>query len=128
MQHELERELTRLQTDYGRGKELRVRWEPKTKVQKAPYGKTVEIRGEVLREEHTINIYDINLTEALHTLRHEFIEYILDFEIVGPYVGIYNEMIHAMEQAFMENQYLRKEAIIEILVSLEEKRIRGEKK
>jgi len=123
VQKELEKELDRLRKKWGRGKELNVVWMPpknskyKTTVS---YGKTYELCGEVDKTSKTIYIYTKELEDSLHTLRHEFFEYILDMELISDYVNMYNYMRLGFEKAFMESAYSRKEALIEALVKREE--------
>ena len=125
---ELEKELERLKIKWGRGKELKVQWMPCVKKNAMPYDKDVELRGEVDKVNRCLMVYDSELEDCLHVLRHEFFEYMIDCELVSPYVTLYNQMQRAFEKAFMETAYPRKEAVIEILVENEEKSLKeGEK-
>lgn len=47
--------------------------------------------------------------KAVDTLRHEFIEYILTYELVAPYKKLVNKLITLFE----EEMYERKEKIID---------------
>jgi len=127
VQTELEIVLNKLQIRYGRGKELHVEWKPCTKKESESLGKTMELRGEVNKENRMIYIYDRDYEEAVHTLVHEFFEYVFDLHLISPYVTLYNQMQKAMEQSFMENEYYNKEAIIEIFTELEIKKMKENK-
>lgn len=53
-------------------------------------------------------------TEALDTLRHEFVEYVLVNELVAPYKRLVNKLISLFE----EEMYDRKEKLLERLQEL----------
>jgi hypothetical protein len=128
-QHELEVELARLQQKYGRGKELTVEWMPSDKTQGSLFGMDGELYGEVLKLDRKVCIYCSEHEDAMHTLRHEFFEYMFETELIGPYVELYNQMYQGFEKAFAKTQYTRKEALIEILVEREEESLeKGDKK
>jgi len=63
--------------------------------------------GEVIGR--TIYIYKKDGAKALDTLRHEFLEYILTYELVAPYKKLVNKLITLFE----EEMYVRKEKLIE---------------
>ena len=122
---ELRIELETLVKDYGRCRELTVEWVPEMRQQRdhestSLFGNNCTICGEV--RDRIIYIYETELKECIHTLRHEFFEYLIDHELVGPYVSLYNKMFEGYEKAFQDTQYKRKEALIEILVEKEAKR------
>jgi len=71
-----------------------------------------ELSGEVLGD--TIYIYDGSEAEALETLRHEFVEYVLTSEFVAPY----QRMINALIALFEDEAYRRKERIVKKLAEL----------
>jgi len=68
--------------------------------------------GEVL--DRTIYIYEEEKAKALDTLRHEFIEYVLTYELVAPYKKLVNKLISLFE----EEMYDRKERLIEKLLNV----------
>jgi len=118
---ELQLELQRLQHKFGRGKELSIVYEPRMPVEatrELPFGEVCELCGEVINNE--IRIYIADFHDALHTLRHEFFEYVFDQDLIQPYVILYNQMKIAHEKAFMHDTYRRKESLIEIIVKNEE--------
>ena len=128
IQKELELELDHLQKKYGHGKELHVQWLPQEKLQDSPFAVEGVLEGEVECINHLIYVYCVERLGALHTLRHEFFEYIIDSELIAPYVELYNQMYKGFEKAFALSQYRRKEALIEILVEREEESQTGDKK
>jgi len=131
IENELQIELEKLIQDYGRCRELTVKWVPEMRQQRerestSLFGDNCTMCGEV--KDRTIYIYETELEECIHTLRHEFFEYLIDHELVGPYVSLYNKMFEGYEKAFQDTQYKRKEALIEILVEKEAKRRENERK
>ena len=92
----LRMELAHLKRRFQMGQELKLQWTPNT-------GST---SGEVI--DGTIRIYEADETNALNTLRHEFIEYILMNELVAPYKRLINKLISLFE----EETYDRKEKLI----------------
>ena len=68
----------------------------------------------------TIYIYETELEEALHTLRHEFFEWMLHKELIKPYSTLCEQLQKALLSAMQETAYANKEALIELLVKLEE--------
>ena len=73
VQKALDNELSRLKGAFGLAGQLRVVWNPKI---------SNEIHGKV--EGSTIIIYDADEKEALKTLKHEFVEFILTEEFLTP--------------------------------------------
>ena len=71
---------------------LQVVWDPRSI---APGGESGTVRGS------TIIIHDMNLTEALKTLRHEFLEYILTEEFIIP--RFFEAKAHSRVDAFVDN-------------------------
>ncbi len=127
IQDEINKELEWLQKEFGRGKELCAKCQTKRPTQEMPFDKNYELSGEVDKINHILFIYETNLEEAIHTLYHEFIEYLIDTEFVSPYVTLYNHMQRGYEKAFEETAYQRKESMIELIVTFIEGRRRGEK-
>jgi len=115
IQKELEKELLLLQEKYGCCLTYRVKHNPIVKAIDLPFKQNVEINGEVNKQEQVIYVYNCDLKDALHTLRHEFMEAMLD-KIVNPYVILCNNVIRTFESAFMELAYSQKELLIEKLV------------
>ena len=60
----------------------------------------------------TIRIYEVDVTKALDTLRHEFIEYLLTRDLVAPY----KRLINALILVFEKEMYDRKERLVERLL------------
>jgi len=98
---QLELELSKLKEKFQMAHELKVKWLPNSSRKKS---------GEVL--DRTIYIYEENEAEALDTLRHEFIDYILAIEFETPYKRLINKLVAAFE----EEMYGRKERLIEKLL------------
>ena len=118
--------LRSLQVRYGRGKELHLVWEPQTKIKyNVTKGQTTLV-GEVESNTRTIFIYAESYEEALPILVHEFLEYVFDIHLVRPFVHAYNEMRESLERVISMEQYHSKEALIDILVENEVRRIKRE--
>jgi hypothetical protein len=98
----LERELANIKEKLQIANDLRVKWLP-TNNRKS---------GEVIGT--TIYIYEEDLEKALNTLKHEFIEYIITCEWVGPYKKLVNKFISLFE----EEIYERKEKLIDKILKL----------
>jgi len=98
----LETELDHLKQRFQMGKELKLQWMPND----GP--KSGEVTGT------TIRIYEADSKKALDTLRHEFIEYLLTRDLVGPYKRLINKLISLFE----EEMYERKEKLVERLQEL----------
>jgi hypothetical protein len=95
----LKQELARLKSKFKLGQELRLQWTPNDG------SKSGEVIGS------TIRIYETNKSEALDTLRHEFIEYLLTRDLVAPYKRLINKLISLFE----EEMYDRKEKLVQRL-------------
>jgi len=61
----------------------------------------------------TITIYSENIEDALDTLRHEFIDYLIS-QAIKPYIKLLNALLSLISQ----NAYNKKEDIVEKLVQL----------
>jgi len=118
----LKKELKRLVTKYGFGKELNIVWMPAGDNVAEMFGEKQELSGEVVGTK--IVIYEHALNRALNTLTHEFFEYILHKNLVRPYVNL----IEGLEHAYQKSMYENKEAFIEILCEMEEKERNDEQK
>jgi len=94
----LQKELERLKRVLGSCQELKVKWIPDVNSNLSG-----EVKGSI------ICIYEEVEERALATLRHEFIEYILTYELVAPYKKLVNKLISLFE----EEMYERKEKLIE---------------
>ena len=101
LQKLLERELSLLKSKFQMANELKVKWFPNDINKKS---------GEVIGK--TIYIYEEDEIKSLDTLKHEFVEYILTYELVAPYKKLVNKLISLFE----EEMYDRKEKLIEKLL------------
>ena len=95
VQRELERELARLKAKLGLAGHLRVVWDPR------PYSQ--ETHG-MVRDE-TIFVFDLDMEEALRTLRHEYVEYVLTSEYLN-------------SRIFEAKAHRRADALVDIIASL----------
>lgn len=103
----LETELERLQQRTSIGYEVKVKWLP---------GTVKHHNGKQLAEEvvgDTILIYTENTQKAIELVRHGFAEWILN-QHTKPYRQLINKLITLFE----EQQYKRKEKIVEALTKL----------
>jgi hypothetical protein len=103
----LEKELQRLQRRTNIGYEVKVKWLP---------GVVKHHNGKQLAEEvigDTILIYTENPQQAIELVRHSFAEWILN-QHTKPYRQLINKLITLFE----EQQYQRKEKIVEALSKL----------
>lgn len=80
------------------GHELKLKWIPNGNEKLSG-----EVKGDV------IYVYDEDEQEALETLRHEFLDYILTKELIWPSQELINKLI----SLFGELLYERKEKLIE---------------
>ena len=100
--HVLRDELEKLEQMTGINTKCKIIWIPKVESKK---------EGEVL--ENTIYIYSCNLTDAIHTLQHEFFD-LLICRTNKPYVEIINTLLSIIS----EKAYQEKEEVVDILVRL----------
>ena len=98
----LEAELERLRTTLGLINNLEVVWQPQT---------NGLLSGEV--RENTIFIYETHEQEAIATLRHE----LLDF-LVSKAVQKYQEVTNALIHMINSEAYKAKEEVVEVLSRL----------
>lgn len=103
VQHVLEEELCKLKRLVPLDEELNVCWKPLSQA---------KISGEV--RGNTIYVYDENLEEAVSTVRHEFIDYLISTKLVNPLVSLINVLIKANERQIYEN----KERIVDVFSRL----------
>jgi hypothetical protein len=108
-QKRLERELERLKGIVRLGLELTVVWIP-GRVRRSVEGGTLS--GEV--QGTTVLIYEEDEAEALKTVKHEFLDYVISHEIEAPYKALINRLIDAFEA----EAYKRKERLVEHLSSI----------
>ena len=101
-QIKLEDELNRLKRKANYGYELKVVWLPSY---------DSKLSGEV--KNGTIYIYEPKEDEAIKTLRHEFIDYMIS-QAIEPYKEIVNKFI----QLLNEETYKKKESVVEALLKL----------
>jgi hypothetical protein len=99
LEGKLELELESLKRKLSLGYELEVKWVPKG---------DDKLSGEVKGDR--IYIYDEDEDEALETLRHEFLDYVLS-RIIEPYKQVTNKLIALIN----EEAYKRKEKLVEVL-------------
>lgn len=98
----LERELDRLKQLSDMGKNLRIVWLPSHNSKK---------EGEVVGR--TIYIYSTSIHEALQTLRHEFIDYLV-CKAIEPYQKLANVLLSLIS----EQAYRKKEKVVEALLRI----------
>ena len=94
----LKDELDRLKGMMGLGLELEVCWHPNESSDR--HG---EVKGNLIR------IYDSDEEEAVRTLRHEFLDYVITSEIVSPLIRQINLQMKLIESMVYE----RKERIVD---------------
>ena len=95
----LERELARLEKIFGIDDRLVVRWVPD-----GPPNIAGEVKGK------TVLIYEIQSEEAIRTLRHEIVDY-----LICKIVGFYKEIANCLILLLNEKAYREKEALVERL-------------
>lgn len=100
--NKLDLELAKLQQISKTKKHFKVEWIPQ---EQSP------IEGKV--DGDTITIYSENMEDALDTLRHEFIDYLVS-QVIKPHVEIINVLLFVLSQ----DGYDKKEDIVEKLVQL----------
>ena len=102
----LARELNRLKRVTGLGHHLEVMWRP---------DEASDRHGEV--KGNLIFIYDLAEEDAVRTLKHEFLDYLITDEIIDPLVKQIN-----LQKSLIESLvYERKERIIERFLSLHDR-------
>lgn len=100
--NKLHLELVKLQQISKTKKYFKVKWIPQEQS---------SIEGKV--DGDTITIYSENIEDALDTLRHEFIDYLVS-QVTRPYIDIINVLLFVLSQ----DGYDKKEDIVEKLVQL----------
>lgn len=103
----LDAELDRLKQITNMGYELKVHWQPDTIMNKDG----MVLRGKVVG--NIILIFDKDLQEAKETLRHEFVEYLID-KAIEPYRNKLNSFI----QEFQNDAYMKREECVKALNKL----------
>ncbi|MFH0748967.1 MAG: hypothetical protein V1915_03515 [Candidatus Bathyarchaeota archaeon] len=106
-QKKLFTEFSRLKRSLNISEELRLEWAPKKALSKS--GK--ELSGEVIGS--VVFIYDEYFEEAVKTLRHELLDYLIS-QAIEPYKEVTNNLIKIIN----DNAYQRKEKIVESLIRL----------
>lgn len=71
------------------------------------------LAGKVVNRD-VIEVYDEHEADALATLAHEFVEYVVARELVSPYQNLVNGLISAIER----EAYHRRERVVENLVNV----------
>jgi hypothetical protein len=95
-------ELKKLQSLLNQGHELKVVWTPK---------KDSDLDGEV--KGNIIHLYSESSEQALKTLRHEFLDFVMS-EMIEPYKQVANSLIALVNK----QAYTKKERLLEKLVNL----------
>ena len=108
VKRQLDSELKMLQSKAGIGYEVTVEWQPGA----TDYGAGGRKLAEIVRDD-TIFIFARNLEEAITLVRHGFLEWILN-QHTRPYLRLINTLITLHE----EQQYERKEKVIEALLKM----------
>jgi hypothetical protein len=98
----LEEELERLRQATGVGQGLSVVWMPS-----ADRGLSGEVRGS------TIYVYEAEVKEAVQTLRHELMDYLVS-QAIEPYKEVTNRLIKMIN----DDAYRKKERVVETLTRL----------
>jgi len=98
----LSEELKKLQSLLNQGHELKVVWTPK---------QDSNLDGEVKGD--TIHVYSQSLEQALKTLRHEFLDFVMS-EMIEPYKQVANSLIALVNK----QAYIKKEKLVEKLANL----------
>ena len=94
----LDAELSRLKQITNMGHELKIHWQPDTILNK----EGMVLRGKVVG--NVILIFDKELEQAKETVRHEFIEYLID-KAVEPYRNLLNNfMLHFQNEAYEKRE------------------------
>jgi len=102
----LEEEFNRLKRVTGMGSELKLLWLPNI---------PSDVHGEVAG--CVVKIYDNDEGEAVRTLRHEFLDYVISKQIIRPLV----KQLNMQTELINDLIYARKENVIEkIFLMLEE--------
>lgn len=96
------KELDRLQRIIGNNRQFDVVWSPQN---------NSEIEGKVVGD--TITIYSKNIADAIDTLQHEFIDYIIS-QAIKPYITLVNSLILIITK----QAYETKENTVESLLKL----------
>lgn len=102
VQQALEEELARLKK-VAFEEALTVRWKPQSHS---------KISGEVVGE--TVYVYERDKQEAINTLKHEFLDYLITRKLVNPLVALVNTLIKIKEMEI----YNEKERIVTTLSKL----------
>ena len=102
IEHVLEEELGRLKRRFDMGYDLKVVWVPDG---------NGRLCGEV--KEETVFIYEKDLSKALKTLKHEFLDYTVT-QVIEPYKEVTNIFIRLLNRKACK----QKEALVEKLSEL----------
>ena len=95
-------ELDRLQKITGNTQQFDLRWSPQS---------DSDIEGKV--EGNTITIYSKNIEDALDTMQHEFVDYIIS-QAIKPYVKLVNSLMSIITK----DAYETKEDAVESMLRL----------
>jgi len=115
----LREEFKRLKLKWQAGFEIELVYEPTDPIMRPRItladGKKRMVNGEWVNGRITIYVNE-SLEKAIHTLHHEFIEYILCNDLVDPYVT----MANALQNVFKTLTYQAQEKRIESLAKMED--------
>jgi hypothetical protein len=109
----LKAELERLKDLLDSGRQLTVAWVPQRRSSLAG-----EVKGDV------IFVYDEGSQEALETLRHEFLDFLIS-KAIRPYEQatiFYRAMLNGLLEKLGEIAYLEKERVVEAFTRILSKR------
>ena len=95
-------ELDRLQKITGNNQQFDLIWSTQS---------DSDIEGKV--EENTITIYSENIIDAIDTLQHEFVDYVIS-QTIRPYVNLVNSLMSIITK----NAYETKEDAVESILRL----------
>ncbi|MDH3779365.1 MAG: hypothetical protein OES15_00770 [Nitrosopumilus sp.] len=98
-------ELERLQRISGHMHNFDVVWFPQN---------NSEIEGKV--EGNTITIYSQNITDAIDTLQHEFVDYIIS-QVIKPYITLVNSLMGIITKEAYETKEKSVEALLNLINS-----------
>ncbi len=95
-------ELDRLQKITGNNQQSDLVWSPQSDSQ---------IEGKV--DENTITIYSENIADAIDTLQHEFVDYVIS-QAIKPYI----KLVNLLMSIITKDAYETKEDVVESLLRL----------
>ena len=106
-QEELDREFTRLKHVLRMVGDLKLKWIPRKSFSKSGKELSGEVRGKV------VYIYERDCEEAIKTLRHELVDY-----LVSQPIELYKKVTNMLIKMINEDAYKWKEKVVEALTRL----------